>query len=134
MKEEGSSKPKVTKKPRLKIKPTPTPSLSGVMETSSIEDDNLNPISKFEKATIDNIVAQALLKHKNELEEYKKVTRKEMNHLNLFAQEYLSSYAIIGFTMNSEKVCIINMPTPKDEGALVDLLRSTFIEIANNRS
>jgi len=138
MKEKKPFKSKATKKIKqlivADVQPTPTPSLTlGVVLATPSPTNNLDPISTFEKVNISNIIADCLKEYKQELDEHKKVTYKEMNHLNLFAQEYLSSYAIIGFTLNDEKVCIINMPTPKDEGALVDLLRSTFIDIANNR-
>ena len=90
-------------------------------------------ISKAEQLDIDHLFARGLSQYKKEeiLEKNEKV--KEMSHLALIAEEYLSSFALIGYSLQNEKVVIFNMPSPKDEAALVDLLRATFIDIANNR-
>lgn len=92
-----------------------------------------NPISKAEKINIDQLFAQALLRYKKEQIQDKQSKLKEVSHLAVIAEEYLSSFALIGYSLQDEKVVIFNMPSPKDEAALVDLLRSTFIEIAQNR-
>ena len=86
-----------------------------------------------EKIDADTIFAQALLRHKKELMSDKKEQFKEMSHLALIAQEYLSSFALIGYSLQDERVVMFNMPTPKDEAALVDLLRATFVDIVSNR-
>ena len=91
------------------------------------------PVSKLEKAQADQLLAQALLRYKNADFADKKTKIKEISHLSLMAEEYLSSFALIGYSLQDEKVVVFNMPTAKDEAALVDLLRSTFLDIANNR-
>lgn len=90
-------------------------------------------ITKAEQMDIDHLFAQALSRYKKEEILEKKEKVKEMSHLALIAEEYLSSFALIGYSLQNEKVVIFNMPSPKDEAALVDLLRATFIDIANNR-
>jgi hypothetical protein len=90
-------------------------------------------ITKAEQIDIDHLFAQALSRYKKEEILLKKEKVKEMSHLALIAEEYLSTFALIGYSLQNEKVVIFNMPSPKDEAALVDLLRSTFIDIANNR-
>ena len=90
-------------------------------------------IPKAEKINIDHLFAQALARHQKEIIADKKSKIKELNHLALIAEEYLSCFALIGYSLQDEKVVVFNTPTSKDEAALVDLLRSTFIDIANNR-
>ena len=82
---------------------------------------------------IDKLFAQALSRYKNENLVDKQAKLKEVNHLAIMAEEYLSTFALIGYSLQNEKVVIFNMPTSKDEAALVDLIRSTFIELVNNR-
>ena len=90
-------------------------------------------ISKAEKINIEHLFAQALARHNKDLIADKKSKLKELNHLALIAEEYLSCFALIGYSLQNEQVVIFNTPSPKDEAALVDLLRATFIDIANNR-
>jgi hypothetical protein len=99
-------------------------------QSISTEEDTL---PKAEKINIDRLFAQALLRYKNELIFDKKMKIKEMSHLSLIAEEYLSCFALIGYSLQNEKVVVFNTPTAKDEAALVDLLRSTFMDIAGNR-
>lgn len=65
--------------------------------------------------------------------EEKKRTYRDISHLGTIAEEYLSSFALIGYSLQDEKVVMLNMPSPKDEAALVDLLRATFVDLASNR-
>ena len=97
---------------------------------------NKKPVSEIpraEKINIEQLFAQALARHNKDLIADKKSKLKELNHLALIAEEYLSCFALIGYSLQDEKVVIFNTPTSKDEAALVDLLRATFIDIANNR-
>lgn len=110
-------------------KPTKKPS----KKSEKIVKDELDPLSKPQTIDINHLFAEALLRHKNEQLQDKKYKLKEMSHLALIAEEYLSCFALIGYSLQNEKVTIFSMPSPKDEAALVDLLRSTFIDIANNR-
>jgi beta-N-acetylglucosaminidase len=82
---------------------------------------------------VDKIIAQALVRYKDDLNLDKKVKFKEMSHLNAIAEEYLNCFLLVGYSMLNEKVVIFNANNPKDEAAVVDLLRSTFLDIANNR-
>jgi hypothetical protein len=93
----------------------------------------VSEIPRAEKINIEQLFAQALARHNKELIADKKSKFKELNHLALIAEEYLSCFALIGYSLQDEKVVIFNTPTSKDEAALVDLLRATFIDIANNR-
>ena len=90
-------------------------------------------IPKAEKANIESLFSKALARYKNEILADQKDKYKELNHLALIAEEYLSCFALIGYSLQDEEVVIFNTPTSKDEAALIDLLRSTFIDIANNR-
>ncbi len=90
-------------------------------------------IPKAEKANIESLFSKALSRHRSEIIADQKDKYKELNHLSLIAEEYLSCFALIGYSLQDEQVVIFNTPTSKDEAALVDLLRATFIDIANNR-
>lgn len=79
------------------------------------------------------LIEQSLSRHKRDDLIDRKRNFKEVGHLALIAEEYLSSFALIGYSLQNEKVVVINMPTPKDEAALVDLLRATFVDLASNR-
>jgi len=91
-------------------------------------------LPKAEQINIDRLFAQALLRYKDEIIADKKLKIKEISHLSLMAEEYLSCFALIGYSLQNEQVVVFNMPTPKDEAALVDLLRSTFLNVASDRS
>lgn len=111
-------------------KKTPT-TLSS--QLSSEQEEEI-PLSLPEQLNIDQVVKQALVRYKGEeIIKDKKEKLKELTHLNSVVEEYLSCFTLIGFTLQGEKVCLFNASNSKDEGALVDLLRSTFLEIANNR-
>lgn len=90
-------------------------------------------IPKAEQINIDQLFAQALLRHKSEMLADKKLKVKELRHFSSIANEYLNSFILIGYSLQDEKVVLLNMPTPKDEAALIDLLRSTFLELASDR-
>jgi predicted sulfurtransferase len=104
-----------------------------VVKHSDLKNVLLKPQLSAEKMDAEELFAKALVRHKKELIQDKKDQIKEMSHLALIAQEYLSSFALIGYSLQDERVVMFNMPSPKDEAALVDLLRATFIDIANNR-
>jgi hypothetical protein len=120
-----------TKKDKL-VKQTSTSfdSLSSEPSTSLAADTLIN---KLEQLDIEQIFAQSLSRYKREQLLDSKQKAKEINHLYNIIEEYLSCFVIIGFSLQNEKVCIFNAQNSKDEGALVDLLRSTFIEIISNR-
>ncbi len=108
-------------KPPSKKEVSPTESTDGVME-------------KTDKLDVDKLLAQAFTRHKMDLLiGERKEKFKEVTHLATMAEEYLSCFSLIGYNFQGEKVCVFSAPTSKDEAALVDLLRSTFLEIANNR-
>lgn len=95
--------------------------------------ESVNPVSKDKKTEINELFAQALARHKNEIFQDKKQKYKEIDHLALITKEYLSCFSLIGYTMQGEQVCIFDANNSRDEAALVDLMRATFLEIANNR-
>ena len=88
---------------------------------------------KAEQINIENLFTQALMRFKDDELADKKQKHKEINHLANIVEEYLSCFMLIGFSMQGEKVCVFTAPTSKDEGAIMDLLRSTFFDISNNR-
>lgn len=90
-------------------------------------------LPKAEKINVDHLIAQSLLRHKNDIIADKKIKHKEIRHLSTMAEEYLSCFMLVGYSIQGEQVVVMSMPTPKDEAALVDLLRSTLFDILNNR-
>lgn len=99
---------------------------------SSLETDEL-PVSKAEQLTVNQLIAQTLLRYKQEQLQDKKHKFKEIGHLANMCEEYLSSFALIGYSLEGEKIVVFNHPTPKDEAALTDLLRHTFISLMSNQ-
>lgn len=98
---------------------------------SSIQEEQLN---LFDQNSVERLILQSLARYKKDiLTDDKQQKLNELSHLGIMVEEYLSCFTIIGYSLQGEKVCLFNAPTSKDEGALVDLLRSTFLEIVNNR-
>lgn len=95
--------------------------------------EELGKMSKTEKDKIDQLLSQALLRYKNDLAYDKKLKQKEMSYLSTLAEEYLNCFMLVGYSLQNEKVVIFNAHNARDEAAVVDLLRSTFLDIANNR-
>ena len=120
---------KVTSK-KTKQTSTTSVSLSGDFSTSLAADTLIN---KLEQLDIEQIFAQSLYRYKKEQLVDNKQKAKELDHLYNIIEEYLGCFVLIGFSLQNEKVCLFNAQNSKDEGALVDLLRSTFIEIISNR-
>ncbi len=100
---------------------------------STEDQENLAPLAKVEQNSIDQIIAQAYNRHKDELIADKKQKIKELNHFAATAEEYLNCYLLIGYSLQNEKVILQSMSSPKDEAALMDLLRSTFMDFMGNR-
>jgi hypothetical protein len=125
----SSSKKKVNKKNTSSL--TSSTAVSSNNTSSSLHEDAL---SAPEQLSVNYVLNQALARYKNDATMSDKQQKlKEISHLGNIVDEYLSCFTIIGYTMQGEKVCIFNAKTSKDEAALVDLLRSTFLEIVNNR-
>lgn len=101
-------------------------------KTANLSADEVE-IPKAEKINIDQLFAQALLRHKNDALVDKKIKVKELHHLSTIVGEYLNCFIMIGYSLQDEKVVLLNMPSPKDEAALIDLLRSTFLDLASDR-
>jgi hypothetical protein len=102
--------------------------------TASLSDEADNELNAIEKINIDRLLSQAQYRYKNDsVIADKKEKLKEVTNLGVIIEEYLSCFTLIGYTFQGEKVCIFNAKTSKDEAALVDLLRATFLEIINNR-
>lgn len=95
--------------------------------------DKLLGINPIEQAEIEKLIAHALMRHATEQLHDSKDKLKEVGHLSSIIDEYLSCFLLVGFSLQDEKVCIFNAKTSKDEAALVDYMRATFIEIFNNR-
>lgn len=95
--------------------------------------ETINDIPKVEKINIEQLLAKALYRYSQEKKIDQKDKHLELTHLCSIIEEYLSCYLLIGFTLQDEQAVIFNASTSKDEGALVDLLRATFVDIINKR-
>lgn len=102
-------------------------------QTDLPSEEESSNLSKAEQLNIDQLITQALSRHKQELAADKKQKVKELGHLASLAEEYLNCFLLIGFSIQNEKVILHSMSNSKDEAALMDLLRSTFIDLAGNR-
>ena len=112
-------------------KPTKKKVVSSTTKAVSAESDL--PMPKIEQNNINQLITQALLRYKNEQIVDQKIKHKELSHLASICEEYMSTFALIGYSLEDERVVMLNMSNSKNEAALVDLLRSTFIEIISNR-
>lgn len=111
-------------------------SLTNIKSLSAIEvvDQDLVYVSSPEQVDVDKLINQVLARYKNDsILNDKKEKIKEVSYLGSIIEEYLSCFTLIGYTIEGEKICIFNAKTSKDEAALVDLLRATFIEVVSNR-
>lgn len=109
----------------LKSKINPQITLNSSLSSTSEE-------SK-ESVELNNIIAEALERHKKDIIIQRQNKLKDLGHLSMIAEEYLSAFILIGYSLQNEKFVVFNASNSKDEAALVDLLRSTFIEIASSR-
>jgi hypothetical protein len=57
---------------------------------------------------------------------------KDLHHLDSIVAEYLQSFIILGYDLNGEKICISHASTPAARDALVEHMRTTFLNIINN--
>jgi hypothetical protein len=117
------------KKTKRKVKHTASKTRSSNSVDLSANEDNL---SKVESNDVKQVIAQALIRYQHEQAFDTKQKNKELNHLVGICEEYLSSFALIGYTLEGEKVIAINHPTQKDEAALLELLRETVINMLFN--
>ena len=102
--------------------------------TSSFStNDSSESIPKFEQIKLDHLLNEALQRFKEIDSSEKKAKVSEIKHLAGIIEEYLSGFILLGYSMDGEKVCIFSAENSKDEGAVVDLLRSTFFDITSNR-
>lgn len=90
-------------------------------------------LSNLDMLNIEQLYKQIENRYRDSVLLDKKLKYKEMNHLASIAEEYLSCSLIIGYSMEGEKVCILNAQNSKDEAAVADLLRSTFLDMTSNR-
>jgi hypothetical protein len=131
MSEPNSSNKKKGKSPQKKKSKISTNSLTNNLQAT--QTPSLSENVKNNPNLVEQLLAQALLRYKNDYINDKKTKFKEFAHLASLTEEYMSCFALIGYSLENEKVVVFNTPTSKDEAALVDLLRSTFIEIVSNR-
>ena len=59
--------------------------------------------------------------------------RKAIEHMSANMQEYLSSYILIGYTMDGNPVTVTYAPTPKDYDSLGASLQRYIIDSFSNR-
>jgi hypothetical protein len=102
-------------------------------KNKTLSADPCTGLTKLEKVNVDQLIAQAFLRYKDEAVLEKKLKVKEMQHLSSIVSEFLNCFVLIGYSLQDEKVIMLNMPSPKDEAALIDLLRSTFLDLASDR-
>lgn len=97
-------------------------------ELPSSPSQNLD-LTKLDQTKIEQLFQQTALRYKQDLELDKKIKLKEMSQLTFMAEEYLNSFLILGYSTQDERVVLWNARTAKDEAALVDLLRTTCMDI-----
>ena len=108
----------------------PTTEVVSVSSFCSESEQNTVPLA--EQINIEQLFAQAFSQFQKE-EISKKHTHNDIKHLSSIIEEYMSGYMLMGYTLTGEQVVIFDASTPKDESAVIDLLRSTFFDIASKR-
>lgn len=111
------------------IKSVSTPSLSS-NNNANIIDIPLLPEDFFKllQEKINPILAQEI----RDKERAKTIMPEDFKHLEMQISEYLKSFVILGYTLNSEKMVIVHAPTVQDHDALVEHLRQTFVRVIGN--
>ena len=104
-----------------------------VKKPSRVVKETVEGVSKYEQIKLEHLFAQAVQRFKDEELLDKKQKVSEVQHLACIIEEYLSGFILLGYSMQGEKVCVFSAENSKDEGAVVDLLRSTFFDITSNR-
>lgn len=102
-------------------------------ETSAVSLKKIPSSKLTDKDYVNQIIAQALLRYKADQAQDKQIKFEEISHLALIAEEYLSSFVLLGYSLQNEKVVVFNLPTAKDESAMIDLLRTTFLNMVGNQ-
>lgn len=121
MAEKDTNNPQNNSKPKKKNK-----------KAQNINSEKIK-LTNLDLLNIDQLYKQIENRYKDSILLDRRVKYKEMNHLASIAEEYLSCSLIIGYSMEGEKVCILNAQNSKDEAAVADLLRSTFLDMTSNR-
>jgi hypothetical protein len=111
----------------------PKKKISNSTENSSLSSSDDVPMFELDKTAVNQLLSQVFLRYKNEVSLDKKIKHKEITQLSIMAEEYLSSFVLLGFSLQNEKVVVFNVPTAKDEAAIMDLLRNTMIDIMGGR-
>jgi hypothetical protein len=81
---------------------------------------------------IDPKVEQQKALEKVFVEQKKKEYHRDMNILDSLVAEYLKSYIILGYDLNGNKVGIQHAKSSQESDALVEHLRTTFLNIIQN--
>lgn len=113
---DSANRPVRTKKPKI--------SNNTVKDTPQLSADNI--MSLAEKTNIEHLIASAFLRHEKDRVIDLNQQTKELNHMVAMLEEYLSSFLVIGYTMNNEPVAFKHAPTTKDDLAILELFRNVF--------
>lgn len=107
----------------------PKKKITSDTNTNSLSSSDDPFVFDLDKVAINQLLSQVFLRYKNDVSVDKKIKHKEIAQLSAMAEEYLSSFVLLGFSLQNEKVVVFNAPTAKDEAAITDLLRNTLIDI-----
>jgi hypothetical protein len=55
----------------------------------------------------------------------------DLEHMNSIIEEFLSTFMILGYDLNGEKVFIMHAKSHQDKDALIEHLRTTLLNLVN---
>jgi hypothetical protein len=110
-----------------------TNEVDNTCHNSTLSSDDSMSSERALNFDVESLLKNASLAYHENVRKAFSESKQDMTQLASIVEEYMSSFALIGFSMTDEKVVMLNMPTPKDESALVELLRLTMVDLFNNR-
>jgi hypothetical protein len=79
---------------------------------------------------LEQVIARAFKQfYTNSVSKQNKI--KDLKHLDVIVAEYLQCFMILGYDLSGEKICISHASTPAARDALIEHMRSTFLNVMN---
>jgi hypothetical protein len=85
------------------------------------------------KQQIEDVIAQAFTRFYNASNAHQNKL-KDLYSLDTVVSEYLQTFMILGYDINGERICITHAENASARDALLEHLRSTFINIINGNT
>jgi hypothetical protein len=124
--DKNKKKPKKASAVKKKI----TSNALSALDASSATQQSILPVG--EALMVEEVIKQAFLRF-YDTAQVKQHKVKDLEHLDVIVSEFLKTFAILGYDLNGEKICIMHASNPHDRDALVEHLRTTLLGIINQQ-